>query len=195
MSQYLVRNVTQQRNRCWYRSRTRLPRWRSSGYPFTTWTRKRRVCTRWRELRCSSTENWRLLKGRDPSALGDVQPSFTPGIHLTDISKALPDFAPRSDLWSNPSVREEDQRFLYARRPTNGGVETRTSSPVCIKRGKDFQSINPAASSPAGEGAGYAGGILSAGIDGITGRSTCTVYGRAEPSWEDRNRLRAQLTV
>ncbi|MCV5753647.1 hypothetical protein OFN51_33135, partial [Escherichia coli] len=47
------------------------------------------------------------------------------------------------------------------------GVETRTSSPVCIKRGKDFQSVNLKGFYPAGEGAGYAGGILSAGIDGI----------------------------
>ena len=47
------------------------------------------------------------------------------------------------------------------------GVETRTSSPVCIRRGKDFQSINTQGLYPAGEGAGYAGGILSAGIDGI----------------------------
>jgi uncharacterized FAD-dependent dehydrogenase len=47
------------------------------------------------------------------------------------------------------------------------GVETRTSSPICIKRGKDFQSINTRGLYPAGEGAGYAGGILSAGIDGI----------------------------
>jgi len=47
------------------------------------------------------------------------------------------------------------------------GVETRTSSPICIKRGKDMQSINTMGLYPTGEGAGYAGGILSAGIDGI----------------------------
>ena len=47
------------------------------------------------------------------------------------------------------------------------GVETRTSSPICIKRGKDFQSLNTRGLYPAGEGAGYAGGILSAGIDGV----------------------------
>ena len=47
------------------------------------------------------------------------------------------------------------------------GVETRTSSPICITRGKDYQNINTAGLYPAGEGAGYAGGILSAGIDGI----------------------------
>jgi len=47
------------------------------------------------------------------------------------------------------------------------GIETRTSSPICIKRGHDFQSINTTGLYPAGEGAGYAGGILSAGIDGI----------------------------
>jgi uncharacterized FAD-dependent dehydrogenase len=47
------------------------------------------------------------------------------------------------------------------------GVETRTSSPICIKRGKDYQNLNTRGLYPAGEGAGYAGGILSAGIDGI----------------------------
>ena len=107
-----------------------------------------------------------FLKGRDPSELGDVQPSFTPGIKLTDLSKALPAFA-------IDAIREAIPAFD---RPIKGfasedglltGVETRTSSPVCIKRGKDYQSINLKGFYPAGEGAGYAGGILSAGIDGI----------------------------
>ncbi|NOI74545.1 NAD(P)/FAD-dependent oxidoreductase [Vibrio coralliilyticus] len=107
-----------------------------------------------------------FLKGRDPSEIGDVQPSFTPGIHLTDISKALPDFAIEAIREAIPAFDKKIKGFAS----DDGlltGVETRTSSPVCIKRGKDFQSINLKGFFPAGEGAGYAGGILSAGIDGI----------------------------
>jgi uncharacterized FAD-dependent dehydrogenase len=107
-----------------------------------------------------------FLKGRDPSALGDVEPSFTPGIKLTDISKALPDFAIEAIREAIPAFDKKIKGFAGE----NGlltGVETRTSSPVCIKRGKDYQSINLKGFYPAGEGAGYAGGILSAGIDGI----------------------------
>ncbi|MCG9580085.1 NAD(P)/FAD-dependent oxidoreductase [Vibrio tubiashii] len=107
-----------------------------------------------------------FLKGSDPSEIGDVQPSFTPGIHLTDISKALPDFAIEAIREAIPAFDKKIKGFAS----DDGlltGVETRTSSPVCIKRGKDFQSINLKGFYPAGEGAGYAGGILSAGIDGI----------------------------
>ena len=107
-----------------------------------------------------------FLKGRDPSAIGEVQPSFTPGIHLTDISKALPDFAIESIRESIPAFEKKIKGFSTPDGLLTG-VETRTSSPVCIKRGKDYQSINLKGFFPAGEGAGYAGGILSAGIDGI----------------------------
>ncbi|MGY0616347.1 NAD(P)/FAD-dependent oxidoreductase [Vibrio sp. FJH11] len=107
-----------------------------------------------------------FLKGRDPSELGDVEPSFTPGIKLTDLSKALPSFAIEAIREAIPAFDRKIKGFAS----DDGlltGVETRTSSPVCIKRGKDFQSINLKGFYPAGEGAGYAGGILSAGIDGI----------------------------
>lgn len=107
-----------------------------------------------------------FLKGRDPSAIGDVEPSFTPGIHLTDISKALPDFAIEAIREAIPAFDRKIKGFASDDALLTG-VETRTSSPVCIKRGKDFQSVNLKGFFPAGEGAGYAGGILSAGIDGI----------------------------
>ncbi|CAK2674051.1 NAD(P)/FAD-dependent oxidoreductase [Vibrio crassostreae] len=107
-----------------------------------------------------------FLKGRDPSAIGEVQPSFTPGIHLTDISKALPDFAIEAIREAIPAFEKKIKGFSTPDGLLTG-VETRTSSPVCIKRGNDFQSINLKGFFPAGEGAGYAGGILSAGIDGI----------------------------
>lgn len=107
-----------------------------------------------------------FLKGREPSEIGEVKPSFTPGIHLTDISKALPDFAIEAIREAIPAFEKKIKGFSTPDGLLTG-VETRTSSPVCIKRGKDYQSINLKGFFPAGEGAGYAGGILSAGIDGI----------------------------
>ncbi|GAL16427.1 NAD(FAD)-utilizing dehydrogenase sll0175 homolog [Vibrio astriarenae] len=107
-----------------------------------------------------------FLKGSDPSALGDVEPSFTPGIKLTDLSKALPDFAIEAIREAIPAFDKKIKGFADADGLLTG-VETRTSSPVSIKRGKDYQSVNLKGFFPAGEGAGYAGGILSAGIDGI----------------------------
>ncbi|MEK2201389.1 NAD(P)/FAD-dependent oxidoreductase [Vibrio parahaemolyticus] len=107
-----------------------------------------------------------FLKGRDPSQLGDVEPSLTPGIKLTDLSKALPPFAVEAIREAIPAFDRKIKGFA-SEDGLLTGVETRTSSPVCIKRGKDFQSVNLKGFYPAGEGAGYAGGILSAGIDGI----------------------------
>ncbi|EGQ7835792.1 NAD(P)/FAD-dependent oxidoreductase [Vibrio parahaemolyticus] len=107
-----------------------------------------------------------FLKGRDLSQLGDVEPSFTPGIKLTDLSKALPPFAVEAIREAIPAFDRKIKGFA-SEDGLLTGVETRTSSPVCIKRGKDFQSVNLKGFYPAGEGAGYAGGILSAGIDGI----------------------------
>ena len=107
-----------------------------------------------------------FLKGKPDSELGDVKPSFTPGITLTDLSKALPDFAVEAIREAIPAFNKKIQGFGS----DDGlltGVETRTSSPISIKRDKEFQSINTKGLFPAGEGAGYAGGILSAGIDGI----------------------------
>ncbi len=107
-----------------------------------------------------------FLKGKPNSELGDVKPSYTPGITLTDLSKALPDFAVDAIREAIPAFNKKIQGFSS----DDGlltGVETRTSSPISIKRNKEFQSINTEGLFPAGEGAGYAGGILSAGIDGI----------------------------
>lgn len=107
-----------------------------------------------------------FLKGKPDSELGDVKPSYTPGITLTDLSKALPEFAVDAIREAIPAFNKKIKGFSS----DDGlltGVETRTSSPISIKRNKDFQSINTKGLFPAGEGAGYAGGILSAGIDGI----------------------------
>ncbi len=107
-----------------------------------------------------------FLKGRSSAALGEVKPSYTPGITLTDLAQVLPDFAIAAIREAIPAFDRQIKGFAKADGLLTG-VETRTSSPICIKRGKDYQSINIKGLYPAGEGAGYAGGILSAGIDGI----------------------------
>ena len=78
----------------------------------------------------------------------------------------MPDFAIAAIREAIPAFDKQIKGFAKADGLLTG-VETRTSSPICIKRGKDFQSLNVRGLYPAGEGAGYAGGILSAGIDGI----------------------------
>ncbi|RLA46056.1 MAG: hypothetical protein DRR06_05870, partial [Gammaproteobacteria bacterium] len=107
-----------------------------------------------------------FMKDKASTALASVQPSYQPGITLGDLSKALPAFAIEAIREAIPAFDKKVKGFAMADALLTG-VETRTSSPVCIRRGKDFQSINTLGLFPAGEGAGYAGGILSAGIDGI----------------------------
>jgi len=108
-----------------------------------------------------------FLRNRPSTVLGSVQPSYTPGVHLTDLSTALPDYAIEAVREALPAFDKKIKGFAM-----NGavltGVETRTSSPVRIKRNRDdYQSINTKGFYPGGEGAGYAGGILSAAVDGI----------------------------
>ena len=98
--------------------------------------------------------------------LGKVAPSYTPGIHLTDLSEALPKFAIDAIREAIPAFDKQIKGFAMHDALLTG-IETRTSSPIRIKRGADGQSFNTSGLYPAGEGAGYAGGILSAGIDGI----------------------------
>ncbi|WP_100641744.1 NAD(P)/FAD-dependent oxidoreductase [Alteromonas facilis] len=107
-----------------------------------------------------------FLKGKPSIELGEVQPSYTPGITLTDLSKVVPDYVTEAIREAIPAFDRQIKGFAKAEGLLTG-VETRTSSPVCIKRGKDYQSVNVEGLYPAGEGAGYAGGIWSAGIDGI----------------------------
>ncbi|MCA3416978.1 MAG: NAD(P)/FAD-dependent oxidoreductase [Roseomonas sp.] len=107
-----------------------------------------------------------FLAGRPSSALGDVLPSYKPGVTPTDLGLCLPDFAVAA---MREALLAFDQQLPGFARPdaVMTGVETRTSSPIRIPRGLDFQSVNTVGLFPAGEGAGYAGGILSAGVDGI----------------------------
>ncbi len=107
-----------------------------------------------------------FLSGRASTGLGDVMPSYKPGVVPTDLAQCLPDFAV-------VAIREALQAFdkripgFSMADAVMTGVETRTSSPIRIPRGEDYQSVNTRGLYPAGEGAGFAGGILSAGVDGI----------------------------
>ncbi len=107
-----------------------------------------------------------FLAGHPSTALGTVEPSYMPGVHLTDLTTALPDYAIAAIREALPAFEKQIKGFAMHDAVLTG-VETRTSSPVRIKRREDFQSMNIAGLYPAGEGAGYAGGILSAAVDGI----------------------------
>ncbi|MDD2702183.1 MAG: NAD(P)/FAD-dependent oxidoreductase [Sideroxydans sp.] len=107
-----------------------------------------------------------FLAGRPSTALGEVVPSYTPGVTPTDLSTALPDYAIAAIREALPAFGKQIKGFDMDDALLTG-VETRTSSPVRVKRGDDYQSINIKGLYPAGEGAGYAGGILSAAVDGI----------------------------
>ena len=107
-----------------------------------------------------------FIAARASSALGTVTPSYKPGVLLGDLAPSLPDYAITAIREALPAFGRKIKGFDMADAVLTG-VETRTSSPIRIKRGPDFQSINTRGLYPAGEGAGYAGGILSAGVDGI----------------------------
>lgn len=107
-----------------------------------------------------------FLVGRPSREFGEVLPSYRPGVTLTDLSPCLPDYAIAAIREALPAFDKEIRGFARADAVLTG-VETRTSAPVRITRGKDFCSLNTRGLYPAGEGAGYAGGILSAGVDGI----------------------------
>lgn len=96
----------------------------------------------------------------------NVEPSYKPNVKMTDLTPALPDFAIAAIREAIPAFAKKIRGF-DSKDALLTGVETRTSSPVQIKRGANFQSLNTKGLYPGGEGAGYAGGILSAGIDGI----------------------------
>jgi uncharacterized FAD-dependent dehydrogenase len=107
-----------------------------------------------------------FIKGRPSEAFGTVQPSYKPGVHLTDLAPALPDYAIEAIREALPAFDRQIKGYAMHDAVLTG-VETRTSSPVRIRRGEDYQSLNTRGLYPAGEGAGYAGGILSAAVDGI----------------------------
>ena len=107
-----------------------------------------------------------FIAGKASTRLGSVDPSYKPGVLLGDLATALPAYAIAAMREALPVFGKKIPGF-DAHDAVLTGVETRTSSPVKITRGDDFQSLNVKGLYPAGEGASYAGGILSAGVDGI----------------------------
>lgn len=107
-----------------------------------------------------------FIAGRPSTALGSVEPSYQPGVRLTDLSTALPAYAIDAIRQALPVFDKQIKGFAMPDAVLTG-VETRTSSPLRISRDANYRSRNTRGLYPAGEGAGYAGGIMSAGIDGI----------------------------
>ncbi|MCQ2030757.1 NAD(P)/FAD-dependent oxidoreductase [Stutzerimonas zhaodongensis] len=108
-----------------------------------------------------------FIRGRASSEFGEVEPSYKPGVRLGDLAPSLPDYVIDAIREALPAFGKQIRGFDRADAILTG-IETRTSSPVRIKRdNENLQSINTRGLYPAGEGAGYAGGILSAGVDGI----------------------------
>ena len=107
-----------------------------------------------------------FLAGKASTSLGSVTPSYRPGLTPTDLSACLPDYAIAAIREAIPAFGRQIKGYDMEDAVLTG-VETRTSAPVRVPRGEDFQSTNTRGLYPAGEGAGYAGGILSAGVDGI----------------------------
>jgi uncharacterized FAD-dependent dehydrogenase len=108
-----------------------------------------------------------FIANRPSKEFGTVLPSYKPGVHLGSLNTALPAYAIEAIREALPAFDKQIKGFAMHDAVLTG-VETRTSSPVRIKRRDDtLQSINTRGLYPAGEGAGYAGGILSAAIDGI----------------------------
>ena len=107
-----------------------------------------------------------FLAARASTALGTVQPSYQPGVTLVDLASSLPAYAIEAIREALPVFGRKIKGFDMADAVLTG-VETRTSSPLKLPRGEDLQSTNLRGLYPAGEGASYAGGILSAGVDGI----------------------------
>ncbi|GAB4402455.1 MAG: NAD(P)/FAD-dependent oxidoreductase [Rhodoferax sp.] len=107
-----------------------------------------------------------FIQGCASSALGDVIPSYRPGVRMADLGNSLPEPAIAALREALPALGQKIKGFDRADAVLTG-VETRTSSPLRAPRGPDLQSLNTRGLFPGGEGAGYAGGILSAAVDGI----------------------------
>jgi uncharacterized FAD-dependent dehydrogenase len=133
-----------------------------------------------------------FLAGRASTGLGSVIPSYRPGVRPADLAACLPDFAVAAIREALPAFDRHIGGFAMEDAVMTG-VETRTSSPIRIRRDEGFQSVNTRGLYPAGEGAGYAGGILSAGVDGIRVAEAvaCAIAGVAPPLGRARRGGRA----
>ncbi|MEW6512674.1 MAG: NAD(P)/FAD-dependent oxidoreductase [Pseudomonadota bacterium] len=125
-----------------------------------------------------------FLAGRPSDHLGAIVPSYQPGVKPTDLTTALPAFAITAIREAIPAFDRQIRGFAMDDALLTG-IETRTSSPLRLTRGEDYQSLNVKGLFPAGEGAGYAGGILSAAVDGIeVAEALAGLYG---PNFLSRN--------
>ena len=107
-----------------------------------------------------------FLAARPSTQVGSVLPSYKPGVRWGDLASVLPDYAVQAMREALPAFGRKIRGYDMADAVMTG-VETRTSSPLRIPRGENLQSLNTPGLYPAGEGASYAGGILSAGVDGL----------------------------
>ncbi|HEY8803936.1 MAG TPA: hypothetical protein VIM42_02305, partial [Clostridium sp.] len=107
-----------------------------------------------------------FLKGRTSSKLGSVKPSYSPGYELSNLNKCLPSYVTDAIKEALPKFDHKINGFAMSDAIMTG-IETRTSAPVRIDRNEEYQSISLEGLYPAGEGAGYAGGIISAAVDGL----------------------------
>ena len=130
-----------------------------------------------------------FLAEQPSTACGNVKPTYKPGVHWCDLSTSLPDYAIAAIREALPAFDEKIPGFAMHDAVLTG-VETRTSSPIRIKRGDDYQSLNTKGLYPAGEGAGYAGGILSAGVDGIK-VAEAVARNMVDLGWAKANKLEA----
>ena len=147
------------------RATTRAGRWRASRLQRAAGIERLRA--RRRHLRGARPAGGRFPRraGR-PRSWASVEPSYKPGVKLGDLHAALPGYAIEAMREALPAFGRKIKGFDMPDAVLTG-VETRTSSPLKITRGEDYQSLNVRGLYPAGEGASYAGGILSAGVDGI----------------------------
>ena len=107
-----------------------------------------------------------FLAGKASTAQGSVNPSYRPGVTWTDLARCLPDYVVQ-DMRAAIGLFDRKLRGFADPQAVLTGVETRSSSPVRITRGEKLHSLNIPGLYPCGEGAGYAGGIMSAAMDGI----------------------------
>jgi len=108
-----------------------------------------------------------FIRGTTSTHFGEVEPSYQPGVRLGDLALSLPTYAIEAIREALPAFGRQIRGFDRDDAVLTG-VETRTSSPIRITRNAEsLQSLNARGLYPCGEGAGYAGGILSAGVDGI----------------------------
>jgi uncharacterized FAD-dependent dehydrogenase len=122
-----------------------------------------------------------FLAARPSTGLGPVIPSYRPGVRPADLATLMPDYVIEAMREALPVFGRRIPRYDDADALLTG-VETRTSAPIRITRGPDFQSLNVRGLFPAGEGAGYAGGILSAGVDGIkVAEAVCRALAETPP--------------